>query len=225
MEQNHSTESSSGVGFVFICQQMLACLVIVGLLLLFPFAVIGLLIVYPVVTFCTATVFRTQLVVGIFSRSSAEEYSWFTNQLRSQTFQSFVKEIRPFYISNNKKPEFRNEVQQCNFAILYHTKNRGRINITNVTDSLYDHELNYMFGILGRPNVIVLIDDLDQCSTDEKLRILNEQPDIQTFAHELFLFSTGEKKVITGVSEKMMEIRDVMLGFCPDPSVQKFQPF
>ncbi|KAG8545587.1 hypothetical protein GDO81_020634, partial [Engystomops pustulosus] len=82
--------------------------------------------------------------VGIFSRSSESDYSWLVKQLRSEVFSPYVSEVRPFYISNNQSGQIYEELSRCSFGILYHTKNRGRVNVTDVTDSLYDEELKAM---------------------------------------------------------------------------------
>ncbi|XP_056392723.1 uncharacterized protein LOC130285389 [Hyla sarda] len=81
--------------------------------------------------------------VGIFSRSSTTDYSWMETLLRSDLSPT-VSSVRPFYISNNQTVQFFEELQFCKFGILYHTKNRGRVNVTDVTDSLYDEELETM---------------------------------------------------------------------------------
>lgn len=86
-------------------------------------------------------------VVGIFSRSAPDDYDWLTRALKSS---NLVKESRSVFISNREEHHFRDAVQDCDFTILYHTKNRGRINITNVTDSLYDEQLQYMSTYKGR---------------------------------------------------------------------------
>ncbi|KAM5151640.1 uncharacterized protein ACMZJ9_009874 [Mantella aurantiaca] len=83
-------------------------------------------------------------VIGIFSRSSADEYSWLSAALRSSG------KVIPFYISNSNTWEFKDTVSQCTFAILYHSKTRGRVNVTDVTDSLYDDEVKHMSHALGK---------------------------------------------------------------------------
>lgn len=93
---------------------------------------------------------KTRRVVGIFSREGAESY-----HLLSQALQ-LVAEVWPSTITNNGWSKFGDDVSQCDFAILYHSKNRGRVNITNVTDSLYDDELQYLSETLGKTRVIVL---------------------------------------------------------------------
>ncbi|XP_053328031.1 uncharacterized protein LOC128502294 [Spea bombifrons] len=131
--------------------------------------------------------------VGIFSRSSEEDYAWLRSLLRSEEFRNHVQEVRPCYISNNGGPQFRDDVSRCTFAILYHTKNRGRINVTDVTSALYDKELKYLHDKLGKENVIVVIDDLDICSSNEKKRILISQPSIEKLAKDLLLFGKEDK--------------------------------
>ncbi|KAM5151659.1 uncharacterized protein ACMZJ9_009895 [Mantella aurantiaca] len=133
-----------------------------------------------------------KLTVGIFSRDGAENYKWLLKLLHTDMFQSVVEYVLNVYITNNFRT-FADAMTQCQFAILYHTKNRGRLNIANVTDSLYDEELKNMKDLLGN-NVIVLLDDLEDSSDNTKNRILHEQPLILTCAKELFLISESEKQ-------------------------------
>ncbi|XP_077129832.1 uncharacterized protein LOC143785055 isoform X2 [Ranitomeya variabilis] len=133
-------------------------------------------------------------IVGIFSRSSITDYSWIEKELTSADVSPVVSGVRPFYISNNQTGKFYEELGLCSFGILYHTKNRGRVNVTNVTDSLYDEELAAMSLILRRENVIVVIDDLNNSSLEEKQRILETQPSIDDYAFDLLLYSEQEKK-------------------------------
>ncbi|XP_053550329.1 uncharacterized protein LOC128641811 isoform X2 [Bombina bombina] len=128
--------------------------------------------------------------VTIFSREGASSYEWLIQLLLTL---GAAQNVSPFYISNNNNDKFRDEVTRCTFAILYHSKRRGRINIVDVKDSLYDNELKYLSEQLGRNNVIVVIDDLDDSSYEEKNRILGSQPSIKELTCELFLFSVAEK--------------------------------
>ncbi|KAM3916511.1 uncharacterized protein RB166_015757 isoform 1-T3 [Leptodactylus fuscus] len=130
--------------------------------------------------------------VGIFSRSSETDYQWLKTKLESGSFRNVIESVQPCYITNNGYLKFMEDVSRCTFGILYHTKNRGRVNITNVTDSLYDEELEYMFVKLGKTNVIVIIDDLNDDSDHEKERILQNQPNIRDQAQDLFLFTTAD---------------------------------
>ncbi|XP_069840795.1 uncharacterized protein [Dendropsophus ebraccatus] len=130
------------------------------------------------------------LKVGIFSRSAESDYEWLKRRLESE----FSHIVRPCYISNNGFQQFLEDMCWCDFGILYHTRNRGRINLTDVTDSLYDEELQYLSQKLDMNNVIVVIDDLTDSSDKEKDRILGAQPKLQRLAQDVFLFSTEEKK-------------------------------
>lgn len=138
------------------------------------------------------TLFQGSHTVGIFSRSPEDDYKWLMSQLKSGPFCSIVSTVLPHYISNNGRQQFMDAVSQCTFGILYHTKNRGRMNITDVTDSLYDKELQYMSEHLGKEKVIVLVDDLEDTSDDEKRQILKYQPKIEAFARDLFLFNKNK---------------------------------
>ncbi|XP_075422689.1 uncharacterized protein LOC142463614 [Ascaphus truei] len=154
--------------------------------------------------------------VGIFSRDGQSSYKWLSHFLAVTP--PTVMDVRPVYISSNNSQNFREEVSKCKFAILYHTKKRGRINITDVTDSLYDEELEYLSHCLGKEKVIVLIDDLQDISSLEKTRILQNQPSIGRLAHNLFLFNRVDKEnlPVLGTSDsmkkKLEQIKKIIMG-------------
>lgn len=129
--------------------------------------------------------------VGIFSREHASCYKWLIDFLLDS---SLVRDVNFFCISN-KSLNLTKEIHQCTFAILYHTKNRGRINVTDVTDSLYDDELQALSEILGRKNVVVVIDDLEDTSEVQKNAILKDQPSIGKLAQDLLLFGNDDKRM------------------------------
>ncbi|KAM4632063.1 uncharacterized protein O3C94_018587 [Discoglossus pictus] len=86
--------------------------------------------------------------VTIFSRSSESNYKWLISQLQSKNSGDLATDVRAVFISNNYS-KFLSELADCSFAILYHTLNHGRINITDVTDALYDRELEDLYQTLG----------------------------------------------------------------------------
>lgn len=129
-----------------------------------------------------------KIKVGIFSRSAESEYEWLRSRLDPKRFK-----VRPCPITNNGFQQFSKDVSWCNVGILYHSKNRGRINITDVTDSLYNEELQYLSKKLKKKHVIVVIDDLTDSGQKEKDRILDAQPSLKEWAKEVFLFSKDEK--------------------------------
>ncbi|MEE6519991.1 hypothetical protein FKM82_017765 [Ascaphus truei] len=131
--------------------------------------------------------------IGIFCNvdTARDDYRWLEDMpglIRDQG-----RDVRHCNCCKTGGTQFGNEVSQCTFAILYHTKKRGEINITDVSDFLYDTELEYLSAELGKDNVIVVVDDLEDSSSEEKRRILETQPRIGTLARELFLFSESEK--------------------------------
>ncbi|XP_068102743.1 uncharacterized protein [Hyperolius riggenbachi] len=132
-------------------------------------------------------------VVGIFSRSDRSDYSWLQRLLSSEHFRDHIQDVRGCYISNKGGQQFINDVSQCTLGILYHTKTRGTINVTDVTNSLYDEELDTLKNMLGQDKVIVVIDDLEDSSDWEKDRILKNQPSIEQLASDLLLFTYKEK--------------------------------
>ncbi|XP_063285144.1 uncharacterized protein LOC134571033 [Pelobates fuscus] len=141
-------------------------------------------------------------VIGIFSRESEESYKWLIPYLASL---HGVKDVRPVYIPVNDSRVVSREVSKCSFAILYHTKNRGRINITDVTDSIYDRELETLSARLGKNNVIVVIDDLDDVSETHKIKILRNQPKIANLARELFLFNDDKSNNLEMIKNIIQE--------------------
>ncbi|XP_077350330.1 uncharacterized protein LOC144000395 [Lithobates pipiens] len=131
-------------------------------------------------------------VVGIFTREHQDLYQWLVRFLLAI---SVVKDVRQVVITNNFF-EFQQEVFKCSFAILYHSKKRGRLNVTDVTDSLYDRELQHLYETFGRKRVLVVLDDLEDSSDDVKMEILINQQSIKNLAEELFLISTTEKALL-----------------------------
>lgn len=130
--------------------------------------------------------------VAICSRDSEQNYEWLIDFLEKRMCEQTKIEARPVYITNDMS-KFRQEVSRYNFAILYHTKKRGRINITNVTDSLYDEELKFLHNTFGKQKVVVVIDDLEKSDDDEKRRIVEGQRDLSDYARDVFLFTQDDK--------------------------------
>ncbi|CAI9596453.1 unnamed protein product, partial [Staurois parvus] len=77
--------------------------------------------------------------IGIFSRSPESSYTWLVDSLKEDDHTGSL-DIKSVRITNNNNT-FSSALQTCRFAILYHTQNHGRLNITNVENSLYDNEL------------------------------------------------------------------------------------
>ncbi|XP_040211811.1 uncharacterized protein LOC120942921 isoform X2 [Rana temporaria] len=131
-------------------------------------------------------------VVGIFTREHPDLYQWL---VRFLLIISVVKDVRQVLITNNFF-EFQQEVFKCSFAVLYHSKKRGRLNVTDVNDSLYNAELQHLSETFGKKRVLVVIDDLEDSSDHVKMEILISQQSIQNLAEDLFLFSTSEKALL-----------------------------
>ncbi|KAM5151641.1 uncharacterized protein ACMZJ9_009875 [Mantella aurantiaca] len=146
--------------------------------------------------------------VAICSRDSEQNYEWLKDFLERRMCKNTRIEARPVYITNNTC-QFQEEVSSgYDFAILYHTKKRGRINLTNVTDSLYDDELGFLYRTFGQKKVVLVIDDLENSDNKERDRILKRQEDLGKHARELFLF-TQEDKICTEFHLNGMENRTV----------------
>uniref|UniRef100_A0A8C5Q1P9 Uncharacterized protein n=1 Tax=Leptobrachium leishanense TaxID=445787 RepID=A0A8C5Q1P9_9ANUR len=138
----------------------------------------------------------TTHTVGIFSRDSEENYQWLMD---CEDIKRAASTVTACFISSSGYLQFHQDVSQCSFGILYHTKNRGRVNVTDVTDALYNDELRYLSDTLGKENVIVVVDDVDQDTSELKQKILENQPSISTFARELFMFNREGKAVLEKV--------------------------
>ncbi|OCT59166.1 hypothetical protein XELAEV_18001653mg [Xenopus laevis] len=147
--------------------------------------------------------------IGIFSRSAESDYNWLQTSLRTE-FRDLVVDVRACYISNNGRRQFWEDVSQCSVGILYHTLKRGRLNITNVMDSLYEEELKYMAETLGKENVFVVADDLQDSSSIEKHRILAQQPSIGEYSCDLVLLTPADKENKAQKMEKLETIRSAL---------------
>ncbi|XP_077303076.1 uncharacterized protein LOC143923336 [Lithobates pipiens] len=156
-----------------------------------------------------------QKMVAICSRDSERNYEWLKDFLEKRMCKKTRINVQPVYITNNMF-KFHQEISGFNFAILYHTKNRGRINITNVNSSLYDNELKCLHDRFGKKNVVVVIDDLEKSGDDEKRRIKEQQRDLKKYAQELFLFTEQDKNhtknhlntmEITQVKENLIRLK------------------
>uniref|UniRef100_A0A8C5WFK1 Uncharacterized protein n=1 Tax=Leptobrachium leishanense TaxID=445787 RepID=A0A8C5WFK1_9ANUR len=144
-------------------------------------------------------------VIGIFSREPEERYRWLTDFLLTLRG---VRDVRPVQIAKDGYREFRTELSKCTFAILYHSKKRGHLNITDVTDALYDEELKALSNRLGRDNVMVVVDGLDDISEEQKIKILKNQPSIWTHSRDVLLFGSD---VARNQKEKnLRQIKDII---------------
>ncbi|KAM3916144.1 uncharacterized protein RB166_015509 [Leptodactylus fuscus] len=142
-------------------------------------------------------------VVGIFSRDCVSCFGFLADALSSELA---VRQVRSFIITNNGFQRFQDEVSRCDCAVLYHTRNRGRVNITDVTNSLYDEEIEYLSETLGKENVIVVADDLDSSSSEMKETILQNQPRIRGMADEFFLISKADKNSPDLMNKKLKKM-------------------
>ncbi|XP_041434688.1 uncharacterized protein LOC121399008 isoform X2 [Xenopus laevis] len=129
-------------------------------------------------------------VVGIFSQDTRDEFDWLIPFLLTIPG---VNDVRTIHITNTNYMEVMDEAYKCTFAILYHSMKRGRINVADVTDALYDKELDDLSRCLGRDGVIVVIDDVEDSCLEAKNNILQKQPSIGRLTIELYLFGDQDK--------------------------------
>ncbi|XP_073416742.1 uncharacterized protein [Dendrobates tinctorius] len=151
--------------------------------------------------------------VGIFSRSTKKDYSWLVEMLKSEEFSSHVANIKSCLIFNKQTTQnLIDDINHCTFGILYHSKNRGTVNVTDVTDSLYDEELETLQMILGKENLLVIIDDLEDSSDSQQTSILQEQPSIAERAADLLLVSHDDKMDPALLRKNMDKVKALLQG-------------
>ncbi|XP_077129844.1 uncharacterized protein LOC143785060 isoform X2 [Ranitomeya variabilis] len=151
--------------------------------------------------------------VGIFSRSTKKDYSWLVEMLKSEEFSSHVANIKSCLIFNKQTTQnLIDDINHCTFGILYHSKNRGTVNVTDLTDSLYDEELETLHMILGKENLLVIIDDLEDSSDNQQTRILEEQPSIAERAADLLLVSHEDKMDPALLRMNMEKVKTLLQG-------------
>ncbi|XP_073490691.1 uncharacterized protein [Aquarana catesbeiana] len=146
--------------------------------------------------------------VGIFSRSEIIDYSWIRDLLQSDHFRSHVSDVRHYDIRDSGK---------SSFGILYFTKKKEQINEKYVTDV---QQIQRHRSHLGKDNVIIVMDDVEDSSDQKKIRILESHPDIKDLYHNLFLFSPQEKS-----SEYKTLLSSLMnINKPPQPQAEKAGP-
>ncbi|CAJ0945525.1 unnamed protein product, partial [Ranitomeya imitator] len=151
--------------------------------------------------------------VGIFSRSDDRDYYWLVEKLRSEEFRSLVANVKSCFIYNSQRfQDFIDDINQGTVGILYHSKSRGRVNVTDVTDSLYDQELQTLHLILGKSNVLVIIDDLEDSGDYRKKGILQEQRSIAQWAADLVLVSHDDKMDSRLLRKKIDQLKAFLRG-------------
>ncbi|KAG9468044.1 hypothetical protein GDO78_013849 [Eleutherodactylus coqui] len=148
--------------------------------------------------------------VGVFFRSEDRNFSWLMTLLTSEAFRDHVLSVRPCFISNSGHQQLEEDLSHCTFGILYHTKNRGKVNITDMTDSLYDEELQRLSVTLEKKNIIVVIDDVEDSSDHQKSLILHSQPKIATYANDLVLVSHQDKTDNMGQEARAKILRNFL---------------
>ncbi|XP_044159210.1 uncharacterized protein LOC122944718 isoform X2 [Bufo gargarizans] len=148
---------------------------------------------------------KSRLKIGIFSRSAQSNYEWLMEWLKTKCVMRPI-DVHAFCITNNST-RFYSELPNCSFAILYHTQKQGRLNVTDVTDSLYNEELKQLSDFLGRENIIVVIDDLQNTDYTKKNQILRHQPSIGILARGLYLFNEKKKN-----PENLEDIQRILMG-------------
>ncbi|XP_068102766.1 uncharacterized protein [Hyperolius riggenbachi] len=171
---------------------------------------------------------QKNVVVGIFSKDHPSCYEWLIDFL----FESaVVSDVHPIHISTTTQ-NFTDGIGQCKFAILYHAKQNGILNVTDVPDSLYDEELKTLSEKLGKDNVIVIIDGMEDNSDEKKNQILEKQPSIGTFAKDLMLFSTSKSDKYpiqsskpTASGKKLQDLKNIIKRYNSKQKILKWLPW
>lgn len=132
-------------------------------------------------------------VVGIFSRSPQKDYYWLRDMLQSYSGQ--VQGVRHGYMLESGSVHWKRLVTECTLGILYHNKKTGRSLISDVPGALYDEELRYLSEHLGRRNVLVVVDNAEDYST-ERGRILENQPSVQRLTRGLEIFGCNKEHLL-----------------------------
>lgn len=139
--------------------------------------------------------------VGIFSRCPRTDYTWLQSLLKSPNLQDLVDDVTTFRISDKGIEGIIN----CSFGVLYHRRRQGAVRIVEE----YDSEMDHLSATLGRFNVLVIMDDVENSSWKEKERILYSQPGIRRYARNLLLITKEDKKN----EEKMLtKLREVLFA-------------
>ncbi|CAH2308187.1 Hypothetical predicted protein [Pelobates cultripes] len=151
-------------------------------------------------------------VIGIFSRCSETYYKWLIDKLKGREFVKIVENVLSVHITNTSS-EFPKMLYKCTFAILYHSYKWGRINISDVTDSLYDRQLHDLSWYLGQEKIMVILDDMDLVNNDERQRILSTQPSIQSLSSNLLLIpANGNKQTAQKKLEEFFMLLEGVMG-------------
>ncbi|KAM4631560.1 uncharacterized protein O3C94_018197 [Discoglossus pictus] len=124
-------------------------------------------------------------LVGIFSKDDPGTYK------EMRKFLAKFSTVKPVPMSNNTQENYTNKIFGCSVAVLYHS-NGENVNDTGLPNGLLHGELEYYSSVLGKENVIVVIDNVTDSGDAEKIRILEHQPKISRLAQDLFLFTRNE---------------------------------
>ncbi|CAI9623938.1 unnamed protein product, partial [Staurois parvus] len=123
--------------------------------------------------------------LGIVSRSTNSDFSWITELLHSDNFKDLGLDVKPFTIDNGL---FYSGLYF--FAFLYFIKKRGQIDEADAEDMQMIQKYKSHFG---KDNMIIVIDNVEDSSDQQKKQILKSYPDIEDLYHNIFLFSHQEK--------------------------------
>ncbi|XP_075034877.1 uncharacterized protein LOC142097158 [Mixophyes fleayi] len=132
-------------------------------------------------------------IIGIFSRSEEGNYSWLRRLFINEDTGS--KDVRSYMISSDTMETIRKFAFHYKFAVLYTTKKNEKMRNTDAQNPL-EQMLEILSAKLGKQRVIMVIDDLDDSSSDVKFKILKNQPCFGQLAADIFLFTAKEKKYL-----------------------------
>eukprot|EP00062_Callorhinchus_milii_P023782 gi/632982989/ref/XP_007908426.1/ PREDICTED: uncharacterized protein LOC103189732 [Callorhinchus milii] len=81
---------------------------------------------------------------------------------------------------------------QKKLYVFHHSALQGRMNITDVYDSLYDYILRYMSWRVGRKSIIFIVDNVQDGKTAQN-NIKVEQPTLSQCCNNIFIFQNTEE--------------------------------
>uniref|UniRef100_A0A4W3HBM4 Uncharacterized protein n=1 Tax=Callorhinchus milii TaxID=7868 RepID=A0A4W3HBM4_CALMI len=94
---------------------------------------------------------------------------------------------------------------QKKLNVFHHSALQGRMNITDVYDSLYDYILTYMSWRVGRESIIFIVDNVqDGKTTQDNIKV--EQPTLIQCCNKIFIFQNTDENGWNQLEEDRLNI-------------------